>query len=202
MKKSVRRAAVLCVGIAGLVSSAVALAADSAAKAPAAAAASATAKPPAPPAPSAAAKPPAAAQYYPLVGYWKGPAQLSAPGQAPAKLLVSFGCSKVAGGWAVRCEMSAKNDKLMIAESDLLGVDAITGVGHLYSVSSKGEARDYVTEWPEEDTMKAHTKWTQGGKQMAEEISFVFHGQRSIEFRKVTTTDGKKTGEFFGKLMH
>ena len=191
MTKSVRRVAIVFIGAAALISSAAALAADSAAKPPVAA------KPPA-----AATKPPAAAQYYPLVGYWKGLAELSVPGQAPAKLSVSFGCSKVAGGWAVRCEMVAKNDKMTITESDLMGVDSVTGVGHWYSVTSEGETHDHVTQWPEENTMKAHYKWQQDGKQMAEDISLVFQGQRGLEFRSTTTTDGKKTGEFFGKLRH
>ena len=94
MTKSVRRVAIVFIGAAAFISSAAALAADSAAKPPVAA------KPPA-----AATKPPAAAQYYSLVGYWKGLAELSVPGQEPAKLSVSFGCSKVAGGWAVRREI-------------------------------------------------------------------------------------------------
>jgi len=143
---------------------------------------------------------PAASRYYPFVGHWKGHGQLSEPGQKPTPLTLSMSCSKASSGWAVRCEMLAKNGKMKITESDLMGVDPVTGTGHWYAVTNEGETHDHVTEWPDPKTMKAHHTWTQDGKKMEEDISFQFTGKKSVEFRSAVTQDGQPAGEFSGKL--
>jgi hypothetical protein len=148
-----------------------------------------------------AAAAPAAARYYPLVGDWKGRGELSEPGQPPVALALNLSCSKTASGWAVRCELAAKNDKMTITESDLMGVDPVTGKGHWYAVTSQGETHDHVAEWSDARTMKAHHAWTQDGKTMEEDATFTRNGSRSLEFRSVTSADGKAVGVFSGKLV-
>jgi hypothetical protein len=147
-----------------------------------------------------AAKPPAASRYYPLLGHWKGSAELGEPGQAAATLALKLSCRKDASGWAVRCEMLAKNREMTITEADLFGVDPVTGQGHWYAVSNQGDAHDHLTDWTDAATMKAHYEWVQDGKKMREDILFRLAGKRSMEFRSVVTSDGKEAGVFSGKL--
>lgn len=147
-----------------------------------------------------AAKPPAASRYYPFIGHWTGHGQLAEPGQAPVPLTLTVSCRKAASGWAVRCEMTAKNDKMTMTESDLMGVDPVTGTGHWYAVTNQGETHDHITQWPDPKTMKAHHTWTQDGKKMVEDISFSFKGRKTMEFRSAVTANGKDAGVFSAKV--
>lgn len=144
---------------------------------------------------------PAASRYYPFVGNWKGKGQMSEPGEKSVLLTLRLKCRKAASGWAVSCEMQAKNDKMTITESDLMGVDPITGTGHWYAVTNQGDAHDHITEWANAKTMHAHYGWSQDGKKMLEKISVVFGTNKSMEFHSIVTADGKAAGEFSGKLM-
>jgi len=143
---------------------------------------------------------PAAARYYPLVGHWKGKGHLSEAGQAPIALALRLTCNKAASGWAVRCAMVAKNDKMTMTESDLMGVDAITGKGHWYAVTNQGETHDHIAEWVDRKTMKAHYAWSADGKQMVENITLMLARGKSMEFHSVVTADGKEVSAFSGKL--
>jgi len=143
---------------------------------------------------------PAASRYYPLIGHWKGKGTLSEGGQAPIALALRLACNKAASGWAVRCVMVAKNGKITITESDLMGVDAITGKGHWYAVSNQGETHDHIAEWVDPKTMKAHYAWHAAGKRMVENITLRLVHRKSMEFHSVVTADGMKVSTFSGKL--
>lgn len=147
-----------------------------------------------------ASKAPAASRYYPFVGHWKGRGQLSAPGQPPTPLTLRLTCYKAASGWAVRCAMVAENGKMKMTESDLMGVDPVTGTGHWYAVTNQGDTHDHITDWPNAKTMKAHHNWTQNGKKMTEHISVSFSSRQSMKFLSVVTEDGKTASEFSGEL--
>jgi len=147
-----------------------------------------------------ATAPPAASRFYPLVGAWKGMGQMSESGQPPEELSLLLTCRKVSAGWAVACELDAKNDKMHITESDLFGVDPATGQGHWYAVTNLGETHDHLATWTDAHNMKGALAWTEGSKRMAENIAFKLSGERNMEFRSVTTVDGKEAGAFSGKL--
>jgi len=149
---------------------------------------------------AAADKAPAAARYYPLLGHWKGEGELGEPGQAASKLALKLACRKDASGWAVRCEMQAKNGAMTMSEVDLFGVDPVSGQGHWYAVSNQGETHDHLTQWTDAKTMKATYAWVQDGKQMQEHIVFTLPSRKSIEFRSVVSADGKQVGTFSGRL--
>jgi hypothetical protein len=149
---------------------------------------------------AAAGEAPAAAPYYRFVGKWQGHGQLSEPGNAPIKLAISLSCHKVSLGWGVACDMTGKNDSMQVAESDLFGVDPVTGQGHWYAVTNQGETHDHLAEWSDAHTMKAHYHWAQDGKQMQENIEFRFEGKGAVTFRSVVSADGKPAGEFAGSL--
>jgi len=143
---------------------------------------------------------PAAARFYPLVGHWKGNGQMSEPGQAPVALELKWDCRKASAGSAVLCEMTAKNDKMLAAETDLFGVDPVTGKGHWFAVTNQGETHDHVAEWTDATTMKARFAWTQDGKAWEENVSFKLTSARSIEFRSVVTANRAQVGSFSGRV--
>lgn len=144
--------------------------------------------------------PPAAARFYPFVGKWTGNGELGSPGQPPAKLALRLNCRKASAGWAVLCELDATNKEMSIQETDLFGVDPVTGKGHWYAISNQGETHDHVADWPDTKTMKASTTWTHEGKRMEENITFHFTSSRSMEFRGIVSENGKEVGAFTGKL--
>jgi len=144
---------------------------------------------------------PAAAKFYPLIGKWHGQGEMAEPGKAPAKMALTLNCRKVAAGWAVACNMNAKNKNMSISESDLMGVDPVTGKAHWYAVTNLGETHDHLAEWTDANTMHAEYKWDQDGKKMLEDITFIFN-KRSLSFRSVVTADGQSVGEFSGKVKH
>jgi len=150
---------------------------------------------------AAAKSAPAAAKFYPMVGKWHGMGQLVEPGQTPVKLTMTFNCRKVAAGWGVACDMKAKNKSMSISESDLMGVDPVTGKAHWYAVTNQGETHDHIAEWTDANTMHAQYTWTQDGKQMQETIQFNFK-KRALTFSSVVTMDGQTVGEFSGELKH
>lgn len=150
--------------------------------------------------PCAAAVAPKAAEFYPLVGVWHGNGQLSEAGHPPDRLVLRVICQKAAAGWAVRCTMRATNEQINISESDLMGVDPVTGQAHWYAVTNQGDTHDHLVSWPNPHTMLAHHQWIQDGKHMREEISFKFTGRRLMHFRSVVTTDGKDAAIFSGVL--
>ncbi len=143
---------------------------------------------------------PAAVRFYPLLGHWKGLGQRVEPGQPPVVLAMTLSCRKASSGWAVRCDMVGRNETMIMTESDLMGVDPVTGTGHWFAVSNQGDTHDHVAEWPDANTMKAHYAWTQDGKQMLESIVFQIVDNNSLEFRSVVASDGNEVGTFSGKL--
>lgn len=144
---------------------------------------------------------PAAASFYPLIGKWHGQGEIKESGKAPAKMTLTLNCRKVAAGWAVACSMTAKNKKLSISESDLMGVDAATGEAHWYAITNMGETHDHLVNWINAKTMHAHYSWEQDGKKMFEEITFNIN-KRSMSFHSIVTTEGQTTGEFTGNVKH
>jgi hypothetical protein len=149
---------------------------------------------------ASAGEEPAAAPYYRFLGKWQGQGELSEPGNTPIKLAISLSCRKVSLGSGVACEMTGKNNSMQIAESDLFGVDPVTGQGHWYAVTNQGETHDHLAEWSDANTMKAHYDWAQDGKRMKESIEFRFQGKNAVTFRSVVSADGKPAGEFSGSL--
>lgn len=143
---------------------------------------------------------PAAAMFYPLVGHWKGKGQLGEPGKEPAKLALTLSCSQAASGWAVRCDMTAKNNKMEMSESDLMGVDPITGQAHWYAITDQGDAHDHLVKWTDGDNMAANYSWKQDGKQMTENITMKLTGKKTMEFSSTVSADGKEVNVFSGKL--
>lgn len=149
---------------------------------------------------ASAASQPAAARYYAFIGQWKGQGQLTEPGTPPIGLKLQLVCTKAAAGWAVRCDMTGKNGKFAMRESDLMGVDAVTGKGHWYAVTNQGETHDHLTEWTSANDMTAHYSWVQNGKQMRENITVKFSGKKAVEFRSVVSAEGKEVNAFSAKL--
>jgi len=143
---------------------------------------------------------PAVVEFYPLLGKWHGQGQLSEPGQTPIKLKINVQCQKVSSGWAVQCAMQAKNKQMLMTESDLMGVDPVSGQAHWYAVTNQGETHDHLASWPDPHTMKAHYAWTQDGKHMQEDIVFELKGKHDMTFRSVVSADGKPAGEFSAML--
>jgi len=149
---------------------------------------------------ASAKKAPAAAEFYPLVGKWHGGGEMAQPGQAPIKLSLNLDCSKVSSGWGIRCSMHAKNKEMSMSESDLMGVDPVTGQAHWYAVSDQGETHDHLARWVDPRTMLAHYSWIQGGKSMRETISFKLETKRKLSFRSSVSMDGKDAGSFSGVM--
>lgn len=147
-----------------------------------------------------AAGSPAASRFYPLLGYWKGRGQLSEAGQTPVALALRVSCVKAASGFAVHCNLAGRGERLRLTETDLFGVDAVTGQGHWYAITNQGEANDLLTKWTDGKTMRAHCTWMQDGRHMAEEVTFSVPGDGSMTFRSVVTADGKEAGVFSGSL--
>jgi hypothetical protein len=147
-----------------------------------------------------AAPEPAASRYYPLVGMWQGEGKLQEGSQPTVSLNVHLNCKKASSGWAVICEMRALSSKTVITETDLMGVDPITGVGHWYAITNQGETHDHIAEWPDARTMKAHYAWTQDGKKTDENITYNITGAKTMEFRSIITQNGKEVASFSGKL--
>lgn len=146
------------------------------------------------------AKTPAASEFYPLVGKWHGKGELGEPGKKPVALKLSLACQKVSSGWAIACSMRAKNGAMVITESDLMGVDPVTGKAHWYAITNQGETHDHIAQWSDARTMKAHYDWTQEGKKMQENIVFTLKGKNNLTFQSVVSMDGQKVGEFSGTV--
>jgi len=160
------------------------------AAASAAAAALATEKAPAP----------AAARFYPLVGKWSGNGAYQEAGQPATKLKLDYRCRKASGGAAVTCELRADGKGMSVRETDLFGVNPVTGQGHWYAVTNMGETHDHTADWLDPATMKASKSWSHEGKQMREDITMRFTSAKALEFRSVVTQDGKEVGAFSGQL--
>lgn len=148
----------------------------------------------------ASEKLPAASRFYSFVGHWKGVAKFSETGKQPASLAISMTCSRAASGWAVRCEMVAKNDKMTMTESDLFGVDAVTGQAHWYAITNQGDAHDHLVRWTGAKTMKAHHSWAQGAKRMREDITLSLPSKNTMTFHSVVTADGTEVNQFSGSM--
>ena len=146
-----------------------------------------------------ASKAPAAAQYNPLLGKWKGKAQVQETGKPAVQLSMRLHCSKGSAGHAVRCDTLAKNKDLTIAESDLFGFDPISNTGHWYSISNIGEAHDHLTQWTDANNMQAHYAWTQQGKKFEESVTLAFKGKH-LSFKSTTAVEGNQVAVFSGEL--
>jgi len=146
------------------------------------------------------AAPPAAARFYPFVGHWKGQGEMAESGQPPVKLALDYRCKRASAGSAVSCEMKASNDKMAVAETDLFGVDPVSGQGHWYAVSNQGETHDHLADWTDANNMKARYAWTQDGKKMEEHVTMKFNGSNTLEFRSIMRVEGQQVASFHGTL--
>jgi len=143
---------------------------------------------------------PAMAAYHPLVGHWQGDGQLGEAGQKPMAMNLQLNCREASAGAAVSCEMQARNGEMLAAETDLFGVNPVTGEGHWYAVTNQGEVHDHVVVWQDAHTMNASTRWKQEGVDMEERIVMQFPSDRSLAFHSVVTAGGKLAAEFSGNL--
>jgi hypothetical protein len=143
---------------------------------------------------------PAAAEFYPLVGNWHGKGQLVETGEEPVKLTLKLTCKKVSSGWAVQCAMHGRNKDMAMSESDLMGVDPVTGQAHWYAVTDQGETHDHLVEWTDPNTMLAHYDWTQDGKHMRESITFKLKGKHDMSFESIVFVDDQQAASFSGEL--
>ena len=147
------------------------------------------------------AQKPDVAPFYAFTGKWRGTGELVEAGQEPAKLAMKLICAKSADSAAVSCEMSARNKQMNMAESDLFGVDPVTGTAHWYAVTNQGETHDHIVQWSDANNLNAHYAWQQDGKQMEENIAVAFRG-RTMSFKSTVTADGKEMETFSAKLAH
>lgn len=143
---------------------------------------------------------PAASIFYPLIGSWSGTGQMAEAGQKPVDLSIALFCVKASAGHAVSCKMAANNKDMLLSESDLFGVDPVTGKGHWYAVTNQGETHDHVVTWIDAKTMKATYSWSQDGKKMHEDITMSLPTEKTMEFTGVVTAGGKEASSFTGKL--
>jgi len=143
---------------------------------------------------------PAAAEFYPLVGNWNGKGQLVEADQAPVKLALNLACYKVSSGWGLQCAMNARNKQMTLSESDLMGVDPVTGQAHWYAVTNQGETHDHLAKWTDAHTMLAHYDWKQNGKHMHESITFKLKDKNAMSFKSIVTADNKQVASFSGEL--
>jgi len=144
---------------------------------------------------------PAAATFYRLAGDWQGEGNVSENGQQ-THLALHLGCGRAADGWAVLCTMSGSDHdgNGVLAETDLFGVDPVSGTSHWYAVNNAGETHDHLVSWSDPATMRGSIGWQQDGKDMAERIVFEFPGADSLNFRAVSTANGQEVSVFSGSL--
>lgn len=155
---------------------------------------------PALPLPAAEQSAPAAARFYPLVGTWKGQGEMREGDQPAVQLALDYRCKKASAGSAVSCEMKASNDKMTLAETDLFGVDPVSGQGHWYAVTNQGETHDHLADWTDAHSMKARHAWTQDGKKMEEHVTMKLNGSNTLEFVSIMSVEGKPVASFRGTL--
>lgn len=142
---------------------------------------------------------PAAVKFYAMLGNWHGNAQLAETGKPAVKLKMQIRCVKVSAGYAVQCHDVAHNKDMAIHETDLMGVDPVSGQAHWYAVTDQGETHDHLAKWVSANHMQAHYDWKQDGKHMREDINFEMKGKH-MKFKTVVSLDGKQTAEFTGSL--
>ena len=131
---------------------------------------------------ASAAKAPAAAEFYPMLGKWHGKAQLTETGKPPVKLKMRIHCVKASAGYAVRCSDVTSNKQMRMFESDLMGVDPVSGQAHWYAVTNQGDTHDHLAKWLDANHMQAHYAWQQDGKPMRENIQVEVKG-RHMKFQ-------------------
>ena len=150
------------------------------------------------PAPAAALP---AAGFYVLTGDWKGEGSISEGGQQ-AHFDLHLQCHKASAGWAVLCTLDGHDraSKQVLAETDLFGVDPVTGKGHWYAVTNSGETHDHRVRWSDPKTLRAHLAWQQEGKRMEEKIVLSFAVAHTLDFRSETSENGHQLALFHGIL--
>jgi len=152
---------------------------------------------------STAAEPaavPAAARFYPFVGNWKGQGELREGEQPATRLTLDYQCKKASAGWAVSCNLIARNGQMTMAETDLFGVDPVTGKGHWFAVTNAGETHNHIADWTDSKTMTGYLAWNQDGKKMEEKVTFRFNGARTVDFHTIVSADGVQVASFTGKM--
>ncbi|MEZ5542144.1 MAG: hypothetical protein R3F42_08875 [Pseudomonadota bacterium] len=151
---------------------------------------------------TAAASPtPSATAFFGLVGNWLGEGGTSDKGrQTPLTLRLE--CEKVSDGRAVLCRMDGRDQggNLVLSETDLFGVDPVTGTGHWYAVSNAGETHDHLVKWRNPDTLLASLNWQQEGKEMAENVVLDLSSASYLNIRSIVSADGVEVAEFTGSF--
>ena len=90
---------------------------------------------------------------------------------------------------------------MAMSESDLMGVDPVTGQGHWYAVSGQGETHDHLTHWVSPTEMQAHYSWVENGQKMDEQITVKFPNEKAMQFRGVVRSGGKDVSAFCRRPM-
>lgn len=144
---------------------------------------------------------PAAAAFSVLSGDWQGEGRVSENDEV-SHFDLRLQCSQASAGWAELCMMSGRDRDgvIVLAETDLFGVDPVTGQGHWYAVSNSGETHDHLADWTDAHTLHAHLGWQQDGKQMEERIVLSLAGAKTLEFHSVVSENGHDVSEFSGTL--
>jgi hypothetical protein len=144
---------------------------------------------------------PAAARFYVLTGDWQGEGSVSESGKV-SRFDLRLQCSQASAGWAELCMLIGRDraGDAVLAETDLFGVDPLTGQGHWYAVTNSGETHDHLADWTDALTLHAHLNWRQEGKRMEERIVISLAAAKTLEFHSVVSEDGHNVSEFTGTL--
>jgi hypothetical protein len=137
---------------------------------------------------------------YALVGTWKGTATLTM-GTDSIPVKVKITCSKVSGGWAVGCKMTATGIPGMSSyeESDLFGYDAGAQTYHWYAMTNTGEVHDHAGKLDDQGNLVVQENGTADGKKLREDITMTL-GKKQTTWKSETFVDGQSMALFTGTV--
>lgn len=134
-----------------------------------------------------------------FVGSWKGRLELK-EADKPAQLLsFAMECRSAAGGSAVRCTASEKNEELDVEEASLFGYDPSEQLVHFYAVTNQAETHDHQGRWTDDTTLALEHKGIVEGKPFGESLSIVFKARNAFAAEFVGLLDGKEI--YRGKIQ-
>jgi hypothetical protein len=127
-----------------------------------------------------------------LVGKWTGTGSVTM-GADSAPMTGTWDCALGSGGYGVTCKLDAEVAGLgKLAETDLFGYDAATGLYHWFSVTNTGEVHDHAGSCDG----KVTTFQVQGatdGRLFVERITFEPQADGGLRIVSVTTENGQQT---------
>jgi hypothetical protein len=133
---------------------------------------------------------------YALVGTWKGTATLTM-GADSVPVKVKITCTKVSGGFAVGCKMTATGIPGMSSyeESDLFGYDAGTQTYHWFAMNNGGEVHDHAGKLDEQGNLVVSV----GDKKTHEDITMTI-GKKQTTWKSESFVDGQSMAVFAGTV--